>query len=123
MKKNRSLSKKFLLSILFLFSFLSVFWVVSIDNSFSFDDVTWLQKVSVSSYRELFTVLPHSTYLDRPVGAMFLKLLYDTLGLDYSRHHVVLVIIHLINVLLAFLMSENIFKRKEESQNKILGGG
>lgn len=115
--------KRLFLTILFLFSFLSVFWVVSVDNSFSFDDVGWMQKVRTSTYLELFTFLPHSTYLDRPIGAMFLKLLYENWGLDYCRHHVILVIIHLVNVLLYFRMGENVFNNKWNDKEKSYWGG
>ncbi|MDE7274143.1 MAG: hypothetical protein K2N95_13955 [Lachnospiraceae bacterium] len=115
--------KNILITVLFLFSFLSVFWVVSVENSFSFDDVAWLQIVSTSSYGELFSFFPHSTYLDRPVGVMFLKLLYETFRLDYSRHHTVLVIIHLANVFLAFLMGKSILRRKWKNEEENTRGG
>ncbi len=111
------------LTLLFSFSFISVFWMMSINNSFCFDDISWMQKVSVQSYEEIFTFFPRSAYLDRPVGIMFLKLLYDSFGLDYSMHHAVLVIVHLLNVLLTFWVVKEIFSRKCESEDECFVGG
>lgn len=123
--KGNMLSYKKVLSLilLFIFSFLSVFWVLSVDNSFNYDDTTWMLTVSNSSYAELFHFFPHSVYLDRPVGVIFLKFLYDAFGLDYCRHHVVLVIIHLLNVLMCFLDTREIFKCQYNDDAKSYGGG
>lgn len=115
--------KKAYLLILFLFSLLSVFWMLSAENGFGYDDTTWMFRVSNSSFRDLFHFFPDSVHLDRPVGAVFLKLMYSAFGLDYCRHHVVLVIIHLINVLLTFLVSYEIFACKYEDTDKCFRGG
>lgn len=110
--------KKVNLILLFTFSFLSVFWVVSAQNSFCFDDISLLLTVSTSSYEEIFSFWPYSAYADRPVGVIFVKLLYDIAGLDYGRFHVVLVLIHLCNVYFVFLMARHIFERKYKDNEK-----
>lgn len=115
--------KKAYLLILFLFSLLSVFWMLSAENGFSYDDTTWMFRVSNSSYRDFFHFFPDSVYLDRPMGAIFLKFMYSAFGLDYCRHHVVLIIIHLVNVSLTFLVSYKIFACKYEDTDKCFFGG
>jgi len=106
-----------------MLSFCSVFWMLSIDNSFCYDDVGWLLKVSTTSYEELFHFFPNMVYNDRPIGAIFLKILYSAFGLDYARHHVILVVIHLLNVFLTFLAAENVFGRKYKDEAKKMQGG
>ncbi len=109
--------------LLFALSLLSVFWMLSVDNSFSYDDVTWMTRVSNTSYKDLFHFFPSSVYLDRPIGAIFLKFLYDAFGLDYCRHHIVLVMIHLLNVMLTFFCVSEIFKCKYEDKDICFRGG
>lgn len=111
------------LILLFVFSFFSVFWVLSIDNSFSFDDIGWMQRVSTVSYKDLFSFFPLHAYLDRPIGTIFLKFLYSAFELDYCRHHVVLVIIHLLNVLLTFLCIYEVFRCKYKDNDICFRGG
>lgn len=115
--------RKICIVLLFVFSLLSVFWMLSAENSFCFDDTSWLLKISTSSYPELFSFFPHSAYLDRPIGIIFLKLLYSLFGLDYGRHHAVLVGIHLFNVLLVYSAFKGIVERKyNKSDNSFQGG-
>lgn len=109
--------KKMSLSILFAFSLLSVFWMMSAQNSFCFDDISLLLKVSTSSYEEIFSFWPHTAYADRPVGVMFIKFLYEVFGLDYGCFHAVFVVLHLCNTLLVFVVVRRIFQRKYD------GGG
>jgi len=115
--------KKRNLSILFVFSLLSVFWVLSAQNSFCFDDISLLLKVSTSSYEDIFNFWPHAAYADRPVGVIFVKFLYDVFGLDYGCFHATLVILHLCNTLLVFVIVESIFQRKYEGQESCFFGG
>lgn len=115
--------KRMYLILLFMFSLMSVFWMFSERNSFCFDDTTWMLRVSTASYPELFTFMPHSAYLDRPIGVIFMKLLYDLFGLDYGCHHAVLIIIHLLNVLLTFLVFRQVFFVKYGNCDKSFLGG
>lgn len=110
--------KKMSLSILFAFSLLSVFWMMSAQNSFCFDDISLLLKVSTSSYEEIFSFWPHTAYADRPVGVMFIKFLYEVFGLDYGCFHAVFVVLHLCNTFLTFVVVKRIFQRKYDG-----GGG
>lgn len=107
--------------VLFTFSFFSVFWMLSIDNGFNYDDVVWLLKVSTNSYEDLFSFFPHSVYNDRPIGAIFLKFLYSMFELDFGRHHIILVILHLLNVLLTFLAVKTILCRKHTNDTAFRG--
>lgn len=114
--------KKIYIIMLLGFSLLSVFWIISEKNSFCFDDTTWLLKVSTTSYQDLFSFIPHSAYLDRPIGVIFLKLLYDLFGLDYGYHHAVLIGLHIINTVLVFLVTQVLFEFKFRNNDKTFLG-
>ena len=114
--------KKIYIIMLLGFSLLSVFWIISEKNSFCFDDTTWLLKVSTTSYQDLFSFIPHSAYLDRPIGVIFLKLLYDLFGLDYGYHHAVLIGLHIINTVLVFLVTQLLFEFKFRNNDKTFLG-
>lgn len=104
--------------ILFAFSLISVFWMLSTKNSFCFDDTTWMLTVSTKEYSSLFTFFPHSAYLDRPVGVIFMKFLYELFELDYTRHHAVLVLVHLLNVYLTYIVFKEVFSRRVENKEQ-----
>lgn len=108
--------------ILILLSAISVFWMLSSKNGFCYDDTSWMERVSFATYEELFSFLPQSAYLDRPIGAMFLKLLYDLFGLDSGQHHAVLVLLHMSNVLLIFSLFQRVFVNGGRSEDQAFLG-
>lgn len=121
--KKKDIRKEMSLIILIAFSLLSVFWMMSAENSFCFDDISLLLKVSTSSYKEIFNFWPHAAYADRPVGVMFVKFLYDVFGIDYGCFHAVFVVLHLCNTLILFVITKSIFQRKYDDEEKCFFGG
>lgn len=94
-------------------SLISVFWMLSIHNALVFDDSTLLRRASLNSYDALFSFFPTSVYLDRPVRDILIKFMYDLFGTDYALHHAALVLVHLLNVVFAFLTARRLFAMKK----------
>lgn len=116
-KEGRKMSinkKRIYILLIFSASLISVFWMMSINNAFVFDDTTLLSNASLSSYDELFSIYPSSVYLDRPIRDIMIKLLYDMFGSDYVLQHVALVLVHLFNVMLVFCVTKRILLLENE---------
>ena len=109
-----AIKKRGVLFLVFASSLISVFWMLSIHNTFMFDDSTLLSDASLSSYDALFSFYPTSVYLDRPIRNILIKFLYDMFGKDYTLQHAALVITHLLNVLLVFVVAKRVFALKED---------
>lgn len=101
--------KRAYLLLVFSASFLSVLWTLSVHNAFVYDDSTLLSHASLLSYDQLFSFYPSSVYLDRPVRDIINKVLFDLFEDDYFLHHVALVLTHLLNTLLAFMVVRRVF--------------
>ncbi len=116
--------KRLLLAAVILLSLASVFWVMSSENFFAYDDMTLLAEDSLSRYDELFTFYPQQAYLDRPVRNLLLKLMYDLFGTDYTLYHVALALTHLLNVGLVYMAFSRVFAAKfgRDSDRSHMGG-
>jgi hypothetical protein len=79
-------------------------WVLDFSNFFVFDDYSWLYVSQFNTYSEIINILPNSVYNDRPVGAVFMKVLYDLFGFNHQSHHLVLFIIHVLNAWAVFFI-------------------
>ncbi len=104
--------RRLLLIAVFLTSLCSVFWMMSVNNTFIFDDSTLLRNAHLTSYEDLFNFYPSSVYLDRPVRDVLIKFMYDLFQRDYTLYHVFLVLVHLFNVGIAFLAAKRVFSCK-----------
>ncbi len=104
---------KFAFLMLIFFSFLSILWMLSLNNSLTFDDFTTLYNARYKSFGELFNFFPAKTYNDRPVGLMFIKVLNIMFGLNAQSYHIVFALIHFFNVYLVYKISFIIFKNTE----------
>jgi hypothetical protein len=91
-----------------LTGYLANSWVLGRDNYFALDDFLWLRFNARLQWDQIFSLLPTAPYNDRPIGALFLKALYQRLGLDYQRHHAVLLLIHLGNACLVYFVTRRI---------------
>lgn len=89
-------------AIIVVAGFICNFWVISRSNFFVFDDYTYLFNSKFKSYSELFNLLPTSTYNDRPIGGIFLKMNHELFGMNYQYQHWTLLILHLVNACLVF---------------------
>lgn len=119
--ENQKYNKKFMLGlvILTICTAIANLWVIGDGNTFLFDDYSWLHTAMTKDYREIFTLFPTSKYNDRPMGAMLIKILYDTYGLDYTKHHIVLLTIHLINTVMVVFFSREILKICNKGENSV----
>ncbi|BCN32214.1 hypothetical protein [Anaeromicropila herbilytica] len=103
-----------LILILFTFSFLSILWMLTVSNSFTFDDFTTLCNARFKTFNELFSFLPSKSYNDRPIGLMFIKVLNILFGLNYQSYHIVFGIVHFINIILVYKISKLVFDGVDE---------
>jgi hypothetical protein len=95
-------------------------WILSPNNFFINDDYDWLHIAAFSNYQSMFHLLPAQAYNDRPVGAMFIKLLYDLFGTSSRLHHGVLMGVHLVNGLLVFWLGWKLLAQKRVAQAKLI---
>lgn len=110
---------KILLSILLIIlaGFVTNIWVAGSNNFFYMDDWGWLLYSKSHSWLSYLRLFPVQMYNDRPVGQLFIKILYSTFGLDYIAHHRALLILHIVNAIMLyfFALSLPIFKHKKLS--------
>ncbi|MZQ83729.1 hypothetical protein GQF01_16590 [Paenibacillus sp. 5J-6] len=102
--------EKIIFFLILIVTFISNYWIVSVRNGFIFDDYSWLNTVKFSDYSDIFNFIPQSKYNDRPIGTIFIKLLFDSFGMDYIKHHIWLLLLHTINTMLLFSFIKNVLK-------------
>lgn len=95
-------------------------WILSSNNFFINDDFDWLRIADFSSFGQLFHPLPIQTYNDRPIGAMFIKLLYEAFGMNAQLHHVVLMSLHLVNGILVFSFTKILLTKKRVNRARLI---
>lgn len=108
-----------IITILF-FSILSVLWVAGIDNSLTYDDFTLLSEAHFGNYSDLFSFFPTMFYNDRPLRAVFLKMLNDMFGMNYQIYHIIFIFIHVLNVYLVYQVAKKIF---DDGRNQVWYAG
>lgn len=100
--------------IIIFFAFLSVLWMLTQNNSLTYDDFTTIANARFTDYSKLFHFLPTKSYNDRPIGLMFIKMLDSMFGLNYQLYHIVFAIIHMINIYMVYRISQFIFNKNQE---------
>src|SRR5438874_6676856 len=85
-------------------------WSLNPDNYFYADDWNWLNYAANSPIREWLHALPTYVYNDRPVGALFIRALYNLFGLNQVAFHAAYLALHLLNVVLAFFLGRILLK-------------
>ncbi len=98
-----------MLAILFVCAFFAVAWGGGLANSLVYDDVTLLAEARFGNYKELFHFFPTMFYNDRPMRAVFLKVLNSLFGLNYQIYHIIFILLHLLNVYLVYKMGVLLF--------------
>lgn len=106
MQKNKFIILFGLITILAIIA--TNLWVTDSKNYFLADDYNYLQISQTSSFSQIFHLLPDSRYNDRPVGSVLIKIMYQLFGLHYRLYHIVLLIIHLLNSFLVYLLVRQI---------------
>ena len=118
MEKSR-LNRYIIYVVLFL-SFVSVAWVINKKNGLIFDDYSSIKQAIFTDYPGLFTLLPEAKYNDRPVRLIVVKVLHQIFGLQTSGYYLIFVLIHLLNVLLAFIVAKKLFLLLGSQQSILL---
>lgn len=95
-----------------LFTLFANHWVIGPKNSFVFDDWAYLYKFKFQPLTNFFKLLPDSTYNDRPIGEIFLKILYNLFGDNYQLYHLVLLLLHTVNAILLYQIIIIVAKQK-----------
>lgn len=119
-------SEKIALICLLILSFASVSWALDHRNWFVFDDFTNIKAAEAVDYSQLFTVTPNAAYNDRPIRTLLFKLLYESFGLETFGYYLVLVVSHLLNVYILYLILKKLFHKINNQYSTplaILGAG
>lgn len=88
--------------LIIIFGLFANHWIISPKNGFVFDDWAYLYKFKFTPIGEFFKILPDSTYNDRPVGEMFLKILHIFFGDNYQLYHLILLLLHFANAIFLY---------------------
>lgn len=112
MRKKEILYLAALLCIFLIFNF----WLLRFSHFLLFDDASHLVTVQKNSFSELFRFLPYQIYNDRPVGLLFIKMLYEIAALNWRVYHFSLVCLHILNCILLYFLLKNIFSDIDKSQ-------
>jgi len=80
-------------------------WTVSPDNYFFADDWMWFFYASKTPITAWLNVFPNHLYNDRPFGGLFIRALYNLFEFNHVAYHSVYLVLHLLNVVLAFFIA------------------
>jgi|GEM_PF-2446843 len=112
--KNILRNNIFLSCVVLVLVFFDKIYVLSKNNFFEFDDYTWLHSVifKVEPFMN-WAIFPTSKFQSRPIGAHSIELLYYIFGFNYQGFHLILLLLHLLNVLLLILILTRITHEKK----------
>ena len=109
---------KILLAILFIaiFGIYINKWVLSSNNFFYSDDLGWFLYSKNHSWLSYLNFFPTQMYDDRPVGYFIIKFLFTVFGYNNVNHHWILLLLHIVNSILLFLLTLQlpIFKKNKQ---------
>lgn len=115
MNDERNIKHRMLLILLFLFAFLTNFWVLKSSNSLTMDNFTTICNAKFNGYSEIFRLFPSKSYNDRPIGVMFVKILNDMFDSNYKMYNYVFLGMHFINITLVYFIGLRIFNKDKNS--------
>ena len=96
------------------------YWVATLKNDFLMDDFNWLKLVQFSTVQDIFHFLPVIPYNDRPVGAIFIKILHQVWGMNALNSHRTLLILHIFNCLMVFTVIKKGLTRLKKGHSRPL---
>ena len=96
-------------------------WLLDARVFFYADDWTWLYYAEFLPWREYLRVFPTEIYNDRPVGAAFIKTLYQIFGLNHFAFQSVLLSLHAINCVLIYTIAARYVGRSGALLTALLG--
>lgn len=100
-----------LLSILIVFSVLSVLWLLGDGNSIVDRDISTLYAARINTFKELIHLKAINFLGGGPVGLIGIKSLYVLFGENYQSFHIILIIFHFFNIYLIYKIASLIFNR------------
>lgn len=100
-----------LLSILLVFSFLSVLWLLGDGNSIVDRDISTLYAARFNTFKELIHLKDINFHGGGPVGLIVIKSLYVLFGENYQSFHIILIIFHFFNIYFIYKIASLIFNR------------
>ena len=104
-----------------IFGLVANIWVISQKNGFVFDDWAYLYKFKFNSFTHFINIFPESTYNDRPVGELFLKILFNFFYDKYQLYHLTLLSLHILNSILVYkiflIVINKLFPKSKEANN------
>ena len=101
--RQRRFSEVFVLLIP-VFVFMGFRWTLDPNNFFLMDDWGWISKAVFEDYTSIFSMLPLRAYNDRPVGAMFIKFVFEIVGLHQSAFHFAHLLVHMANAVILYFV-------------------
>lgn len=106
-----------------IFGLLGNSWIIGPKNGFVFDDWAYLYKFKFNAIFDFVRPLPTSTYNDRPVGEMFLKILYNFFYDNYQLYHSVFLVMHIASAILLYQITTTVLRtlKPKTSNYKIIG--
>ena len=102
----------FIMIIIALSTIIASLWIFNKNNFFIFDDWHNLVNLPQQSFKDLFQILPTSSYCSRPVGVIIVKILLNIVGLNYLFHASFMIGIHIINALLVYYLIKKLTKNQ-----------
>ena len=92
--------------------FAAVGWILGQNNYFVMDDYTTIYIRGIIEHpTQSFSFLPQARYNDRPVGTIFVGILYYLFGMNAQGYHFVFVLVHLCNVYLVWNITKKLLCR------------
>lgn len=90
-----------------LVAYFSQRWLLDPRAFFYQDDWQWFWRSEFLGWNlDVFPVLPAAIYNDRPVGAAFLKALYQLFSVDHRSFQVALLAVHALNCVLLYMVAQ-----------------
>lgn len=83
----------------------SCYWLLDPRNFFKADDWGWLGFSTFKDIGDFLNILPTRIYNDRPVGALFIRGMHHLVGLNYPVFQVALVLLHVVNSVMLYLIA------------------
>lgn len=95
-------------------------WTLDARNFFMADDYVYLNAARFIPFSKMLYFLPVSRYDDRPVGNIIIKLFYQFFNLNAHNYYISLLLIHLFNCFLVYLLVKKILIEVKKQDYKYL---
>ncbi|MGF6240998.1 hypothetical protein P3T42_002749 [Paraburkholderia sp. GAS38] len=86
-------------------------WLITGHLFFYFDDWNWLELAQFSPWSTYFHVLPDMIYNDRPVGGLFIKIIYQIFFLNHTAFSISFLALHTINCIFLYAIGSRYISR------------